>query len=131
MLKIRMTKYRVFSFKTFFNYIFRNESLQKYVAVFSFILIISLLAELFLFNYKWICSSMNKPEYPEYTIENAVKEGDRTYKSNGEESRLIIRNIDMPLSFLKFNIAVEGEETIPVTICAKTKRTTIGSRLLR
>ena len=62
---------------------------------------------------------MNKPEYPEYTTENAVKEGDRTYKSNGEESRLIIRNIDMPLSFLKFNIAVEGEETIPVTICAK------------
>ena len=107
------------SFRTLFKSVFSDESPKKYIGIFSLILAVSLLAELFLFNYKWVVSSMNNPEYPEYTIANAVKQSDGKYKSNGDEMRLVIKDIDKPLSFLEFNIAVEDEESVPVTICAK------------
>lgn len=96
-----------------------EESVKKYLVILGILLAVSLLLELFVFNYKWIGSCANKPEMPDFSVQNAVLDSENIYKSKGGDCYILINDIDRPISYLDLNIKVDGSEINNITISAK------------
>lgn len=100
--------------------VFKEESLKKYCAVFAVILIIAILCELFVFNFKWISSIFDKEIIlSANNIEGLNNIGGDTFEISSNSVDVEIKNINEKIKYIYFNPSSKEDTISNITISAQ------------
>ncbi len=106
--------------RSFLN-LLKEETPEKYGAVFVIFIIISLLCEVFVFNYKWIDSAGSDEVRAENIQLTGIENDNGRLVFSNDSSTININDVDQKVKYLGFKLEESGKDTgiLKITISAK------------
>lgn len=95
-----------------------EETPRKYGIVSASVLVLVILCELFVFNFKWINSAFDKPISANLSLQGISQTQDGNLKINSDSAKITIRNIDQKIKYFYFKPGDDKENKADIVISA-------------
>lgn len=95
-----------------------EETPRKYGIVSASLLVLVILCELFVFNFKWINSAFDKPIDANLSLQGISQAQDGNLEINSNSAKITIRNIDQKIKYFYFKPGDDKENKADIVISA-------------